>query len=69
MQLYVPDPKHGYGGEDKRSTKDQIVDGFKQLKDEIKMWKDEWKERLQNDPVMIYPPGQFPKGGNSFCVG
>jgi len=58
VQLYVPDPKHGYGGEDNRSTKDQIVDGLKQLKVEVKMWRDEWKERLLSDPVLFYPPGE-----------
>jgi len=60
VQLHVPDPKHGYESHNdpKYSTKDHIIDGFKQLKVEIKMWRDEWKERLMCDPVLLYRPGE-----------
>lgn len=74
VQLYVPDPKHGYAGDpdgddDERPLKEKVVEAYKQMKVEIKMWRDEWIERLKNDPILLYFPGEFPKGGNGLRDG
>lgn len=39
-------------------TKKMILDGLKELKHEIKMWKDEVKEKIETDPVLVYRPGK-----------
>lgn len=35
-----------------------ILDGLKMLKDEIKLWNEEVKEKLRMDPIMVYRPGE-----------
>lgn len=54
IQVYVEDKKDGYRKKDTVSTKQHIVDGFKQLKEEFKIWKEEVKDHWQDDPVLIY---------------
>lgn len=43
---------------EKVPKKKLILDGLKQLKNEIKMWRDELSEKLKNDPVLVYRPGE-----------
>lgn len=43
---------------EKTSKKKLILDGLKQLKEEIKMWQNEVKERILMDPVLLYRPGE-----------
>lgn len=40
------------------SRKDLIVEGFRELKKEIQLWKDEMKEKLDCDPILVYRPGE-----------
>lgn len=54
IQVWVDDKKDGYRKKDNVSTKQHLIDGFKQLKEEFKIWKDEVKEHLQDDPILIY---------------
>lgn len=40
------------------SKKQLIIDGFKELREEIQLWKNEMKERLESDPILVYRPGE-----------
>jgi hypothetical protein len=40
------------------ATMDLIHDGLKELKGEIKLWKDEMKEHFKGDPILAYRPGE-----------
>lgn len=40
------------------SKKNLILDGLKELKHEINMWKDEMKEKLESDPILVFRPGE-----------
>lgn len=43
----------------KISKKQLILDGLKQLKEEIRLWKEETVEKLKMDPIVIYRPGEI----------
>lgn len=51
------------GGYDTRlpelSRKQQILDGLRELKQEIVLWKEEVREKLESDPVLVFRPGIF----------
>lgn len=52
--------KGGYNRHLKRMTrKELILDGLKQLKKEIVLWKEEVKEKLEMDPILLYRPGKL----------
>lgn len=51
--------KSGYSKEIDVSQKKLILDGFKELRQEISLWKDEVKEKLESDPIMVFRPGSF----------
>ena len=52
------DKKGRYKSKRKDPPKELIREGLKELKNEIKLWKSEWKERLMCDPIMAPPdPG------------
>jgi NADH dehydrogenase [ubiquinone] 1 alpha subcomplex assembly factor 1 len=54
------DPKGGYlRDEPKPRATDLIRDGLKELKSEIKLWKEEMKERLDGDPIIAYRRGKW----------
>ena len=36
-----------------------IIDGFKDLKEEFKLWKEEVKEKFETDPILIYRPNEI----------
>ncbi|CAD6994449.1 unnamed protein product [Ceratitis capitata] len=40
------------------SRKELIVEGLRELKEEIKLWKEEMKEKLESDPILVYRPGE-----------
>uniref|UniRef100_A0A1B0A8X0 NADH:ubiquinone oxidoreductase intermediate-associated protein 30 domain-containing protein n=1 Tax=Glossina pallidipes TaxID=7398 RepID=A0A1B0A8X0_GLOPL len=40
------------------SRKQMILDGFKELKEEIKLWRQEIKETFESDPILVYRPGE-----------
>ncbi|XP_031624576.1 complex I intermediate-associated protein 30, mitochondrial [Contarinia nasturtii] len=56
---YVPDKKDGYKTMKEESQKDHIKYGLKALKNEIKLWTEEWKERLRQDPQILLPFGEI----------
>lgn len=39
-------------------SKQMILDGFKELRNEISLWKDEMQEKFESDPIMIARPGE-----------
>lgn len=39
-------------------SKEMILDGFKELKKEIKVWTEEVKEKFDTDPLMAFRPGE-----------
>jgi len=52
------DRKSGYQREDNRPGKEKIREGLNELKGEIKVWSNEWKERFMMDPILGMPlPG------------
>lgn len=59
FQLWVKDKKDDYRTKKDVSTKQHIIDGFKMLKSELKLWKAEAIEHLQVDPLLVYRPGEF----------
>ena len=53
------DKKGGYNRHLKLPSKKQmILDGFKELKGEIRMWREEMKETLASDPILVFRPGK-----------
>lgn len=40
------------------SKKQLIIDGLRELKDEIKLWRQEVKEKLESDPILVFRPGE-----------
>lgn len=54
--------KAGYEPDFKNiSKKKLILDGLKELKQEIALWRDEVTEKLESDPILVYRPGSFVK--------
>lgn len=58
--FWEKDKKGGYNRDlnHKFWQKDAILSGLKELKGEIKMWKEEVTEKLRSDPVLIFRPGE-----------
>lgn len=59
--FWEKDKKSGYSRNSKikfPSKKEQIVEGFKELKSEISLWKEEVAEKLRMDPIVVYRPGE-----------
>lgn len=54
------EPKSGYGKKHKFDKK-MVVDGFKELKTEFRMFKKELIELWESDPVMAFQPGATKK--------
>jgi len=53
------DRKSGYHKEDKRPAKEKVREGLSELKGEIKIWSNEWKDRFMMDPILGMPlPGE-----------
>lgn len=54
------DKKGGYNRDLPRDfwKKDVLLAGLKELKGEIKLWKEEVTEKLRSDPVVIHRPGE-----------
>lgn len=54
------DKKGGYNRELERKfwKKDVILSGLEELKGEIKLWKEEVKDRIRSDPILIHRPGE-----------
>lgn len=59
IQIWVPDKKGGYKTQKDLSNKQHLIDGFKQLKTEVKLWQAEVKEHFLNDPILICRPGNI----------
>lgn len=51
--------RSGYTSEPNVSQKQLILDGLKQLREEISLWRDEVKEKLESDPIMVVRPGEI----------
>ncbi|KAI4468434.1 complex i intermediate-associated protein 30 [Holotrichia oblita] len=57
--FWEKDEKSGYKDNRKEfSKRDLIREGLKELKTEIALWSQEVKERFEDDPVLIYRPGE-----------
>ncbi|XP_072385922.1 complex I intermediate-associated protein 30, mitochondrial [Diabrotica undecimpunctata] len=53
------DDKGGYRNKDNMPPlKDRLREGLHELKDEIKLWTQEVKERFEDDPILIFRPGE-----------
>nr|XP_053657429.1 complex I intermediate-associated protein 30, mitochondrial-like isoform X2 [Cherax quadricarinatus] len=53
--FWEKDPKGGYGHKKKHSQKELIRDGLKELRTELIKWKDEVREKFEDDPIMVRP--------------
>lgn len=56
---WVRDRKDGYRTQKEESETAHLKFGVKQLKNELKIWKEEVKEQFRYDPMMFVPPGKF----------
>lgn len=56
--FWEKEKKSGYSSPVFPSKKELIVDGFKELKSEIALWKEEVAEKLRMDPIVVYRPGE-----------
>lgn len=36
-----------------------IIEGLKDLKSEIKLWKEEMREKFEDDPILAFRPGEI----------
>jgi hypothetical protein len=60
--FYEKDEKGGYRKESDIPSRTQMIrDGFKELKGEIKLWKQEVKEKFTMDPLVIMRKGDLSK--------
>jgi NADH dehydrogenase [ubiquinone] 1 alpha subcomplex assembly factor 1 len=51
--------KSGYGKKlSVIPTKAMILDGLKELRNEMKLWTEEVKEKFDTDPIMVFRPGE-----------
>jgi NADH dehydrogenase [ubiquinone] 1 alpha subcomplex assembly factor 1 len=55
--------KSGYGkmkeGQIMMPNKKMILDGLKELKNEIALWKEEIKDKFESDPLLVFRPGEI----------
>lgn len=59
LLFWERDEKGGYRNDRKVISKTELIrEGLKELKSEIALWSQEMKDRLENDPVLIYRPGE-----------
>lgn len=59
LQGWVPDRAMGYKKRLEDVTyKQHVLDGLKMFKQELVLWREEWREKLDSDPVLIYRPGK-----------
>lgn len=56
--FYEKEKKSGYGKKYPMFSKQMMLEGFQQLKEEIKLWKEEVKEKFESDPLVICRPGE-----------
>lgn len=52
----------GYKGKSQlpfKSKKEQILEGLKELKSEISLWKDEMRDKIECDPLFAFRPGRI----------
>uniref|UniRef100_A0A1L8DUN7 Putative chaperone protein n=1 Tax=Nyssomyia neivai TaxID=330878 RepID=A0A1L8DUN7_9DIPT len=53
------DRKSGYNStREELSKKQMILDGLKELKTEIALWKEEVREKIRSDPILLYRAGE-----------
>lgn len=51
--------KGGYEKEQRVSTKELIINGLKELRTEFALFQQEWKEKLESDPLVVFRPGEI----------
>ena len=52
--------KSGYGKKYPTiPTKQMILDGLTEMKNEIQMWREEVKEKFESDPILVFRPGEI----------
>jgi NADH dehydrogenase [ubiquinone] 1 alpha subcomplex assembly factor 1 len=56
--FWEKEKKSGYGKKYPYFSKQMMLDGFKQLGEEIKLWKEEMKEKIESDPLIVARPGE-----------
>lgn len=58
-EFWEREKKGGYRTEVPLPSKKQLIlDGLKELKQEISLWKEEMKEKLESDPLLVFRPGE-----------
>nr|CAD7459854.1 unnamed protein product [Timema tahoe] len=59
LTFWEKDRKGGYNQENPKISRKQLIQiGLKELKQEIRLWKDEVTEKLRSDPILVYRPGE-----------
>lgn len=57
--FWEPDRKGGYNKDAPRvSRKQLILEGLRDLKQEVRLWREEVTEKLTSDPVLVFRPGE-----------
>lgn len=57
--FWEKDRKDGYNTKNKKvSRKQMILDGLKEIRQEFALFNQEWKERLECDPLVVFRPGE-----------
>uniref|UniRef100_A0A182YSZ9 NADH:ubiquinone oxidoreductase intermediate-associated protein 30 domain-containing protein n=1 Tax=Anopheles stephensi TaxID=30069 RepID=A0A182YSZ9_ANOST len=51
--------KGGYEKEHRVLTKESIINGLKELRTEFALFQQEWKEKLESDPLVVFRPGEI----------
>ncbi|XP_049294799.1 complex I intermediate-associated protein 30, mitochondrial [Anopheles funestus] len=51
--------KGGYQTEQRISLKKSIINGLKELRTEFALFQQEWKEKLESDPLVVFRPGEI----------
>ena len=57
--FFERDKKSGYRTSIPVTKKKLILDGLKELKSEIKLWKEEMREKFESDPIVVFRPGEI----------
>jgi len=53
--FWEKDPKGGYGDQIKKSRKEMVQEGMKELRAELGKWQEEVKEKFDADPIFVRP--------------
>ncbi|CRK88429.1 CLUMA_CG002237, isoform A [Clunio marinus] len=57
--FWEKEKKSGYAQKYPLTSKKMILDGLKEFKSELNLWKEEMKEKFESDPILVFRPGEI----------